>query len=67
MKFVKIFEKNLDNFFLSNKIKKIWDFDVLFKLIDIKKLASKNKNENLKNFIIKHYSGILKQLIFFPI
>lgn len=53
MKFEQLFEKNLDNFLLifTNKIKWISDFDIIFKIINIKELGEKKKTylEQLKN------------------
>ena len=53
MKFEKLFEKNLDDFLLifTNKIKKISDFDIIFKIINIKELGEKKKTylKQLKN------------------
>ena len=53
MKFEKIFEANLDNFLLvfTNKIKKISDFDSIFKLININELGGRKENylNQLKN------------------
>ena len=45
MKFEKIFEDDLDNylFTITNKIKKISDFNIIFELIDIKALENKKK------------------------
>ena len=55
MKFEKIFEANLDNFLLvfTNKIKKISDFDSIFKLININELGG--RKENYLNQLKKKY------------
>ena len=60
MKFEKIFENNLDNFLLifTNKIKKISDFNTIFKLININELGSQKVTylkqlKNKYNIVIK--------------
>ncbi len=62
MKFEKKFGNNLNNYLLlfTNKIKKISDFDIVFKLIDIKELGSK-KDTYLKQIKNKYRLAIITQ------
>ena len=68
MNFEKIFEKNLDNFLLifTNKIKRISDFDIIFKIINIKELGEKKKTylkqlKNKYNIAIKNNANNLSE------